>query len=332
MNDIPPLRSRLVLGPEQMSRGTPPADAPRGDSRLKRLLQTAAAVSLVGIACFGLLREQLAISSNHAVISAATIPLRTPIGGTLTLIALDAGQTAADGTLLARVENHRADGRRLADARAERDRAAEEAAVLAGQIAALDGMAAGLGQAGPGGGDGTPRRDDVALWRAEMARLLAGQQAALRRADRQVAEEAARHAEEREALLQANGTWQPWRILASHGQRVAPEETVAELVDCHAAFLLAAVAQHDVPRVNLGQPVRLLLDGEPEARSGTVQGWLPDGMAREGGRLAALPTRPRGGSQIVQIGIAPAAPGHPCPVGRTGRVLFDRPGLRLPAL
>jgi hypothetical protein len=47
-------------------------------------------------------------------------------------------------------------------------------------------------------------------------------------------------------------------------------------------------------------------------------------MAREGGRIAVLPTRPLGNSQLLRVAIAQPEAGTPCPIGRTGRLLLDR--------
>jgi len=81
--------------------------------------------------------------------------------------------------------------------------------------------------------------------------------------------------------------------------------------------------------VQRGQAVRVLLDGEEAPRYGIVEGLLPEGMLSEGGRLAVLPNRPQGGSQVAQVAIEQPATGTPCPIGRTGRVVFDTE-LRLP--
>ncbi len=99
---------------------------------------------------------------------------------------------------------------------------------------------------------------------------------------------------------------------------------LAELVDCRDIFVLAAIPQEDAPAIAPGQPARLRLAGESEERHGTVLGWLPDGMARDGGRIAVLPTRPLGNSTLLRIAIAQPEAGAPCPIGRTGRLLLDR--------
>ncbi|MGG5822649.1 HlyD family efflux transporter periplasmic adaptor subunit [Falsiroseomonas sp. HW251] len=382
------------------------------------------AAVLVGTAALGLARQQFTVATEHAVVSATTIPLRTPIGGEVARIALRAGEELPEGAAVL-VENPRADRRRLLDVLAERDRAADEAASLGAQIASLDDLSASLAQRaaayreetarmlsagveeglrqlaaaeararragqeatrtielarggyaaaslrerveadrdaalqeagafaargaalraqeealsrgfvlnGGFGGVGylDQRLDEIAMRRTDLARQLAAQQAALARASRRVAEETARHETERAATLQAPPGLRAWRVLAAPGQRVQAEETVAELLDCRAVFMLAVVAQRDVPMIQPGQPARVLLDGDPTERAGVVHGFLPDGMVTEGGRIAAVPTRPRGGGQVVQVDIATPPQGPACPVGRTGRVIFERP-VALPGL
>ena len=371
MNDIPPFRAQPGRDAEAFSRGdrpVPPSpgrpEAPAG--WLRRRARLLVALVLVAVACFGLARQQFSLTSEHAVISAAIIPLRTPIGGLVTELNLRAGRDVPRGLTAARIENDRIDRRRLLDATAERDRAADAIRALDAEIETLDAIAAAMSRraedrrqeerrilaaatkdlrrriedaAAPAPrslvlhtGVGATlyleqRLDDIALRRAELRRQLATRQAAFTRAEARIAEETARLAQEGQSALQAGDGWLAWRITATRGQRVSAEETLAELVDCRAVFLLATVGQRDVPHVQRGQAVRVLLDGEEAPRHGIVEGLLPEGMLSEGGRLAVLPTRPQGGSQVAQVAIEQPATGTPCPIGRTGRVVFD---LRLP--
>jgi multidrug resistance efflux pump len=178
-------------------------------------------------------------------------------------------------------------------ARIADDRAAAEAAGTAAELAALAAL------------DGTlaaPRRDEVALRRA----ALLGRQAAAAPA---------------EAVLASGGAWQAWRLHATAGQVVARGDPIADFVACDSAELLATLTQREATQVAPGQAVSVLLQGELAYRPGTVLGWLPDGMAREGGQLAALPGRPREPSRVLRIALAGAA--EDCAVGRHGRVVFD---------
>jgi pyruvate/2-oxoglutarate dehydrogenase complex dihydrolipoamide acyltransferase (E2) component len=173
------------------------------------------------------------------------------------------------------------------------DRAAAEAAGIAAELAALDAL------------DGTlaaPRRDEAALRRA----ALLGRQAA---------------APPREAMLAAGGAWQAWRAHATAGQVVARGDPLADFIACDAAELLATLTQREATQAAPGQAVSVLLQGDLAYRPGTVIGWLPDGMAQEGGPLASLPARPREPSRVLRIALDGAA--QDCAVGRHGRVVFD---------
>ncbi len=217
----------------------------------------------------------------------------------------------------------------LERAEAERDAAQHEAASLAARNESLRRQQQAIGQgvfvSGGYGGIGYPeqRLDEIALRRAELVRQQAAQEAGLVRARMRVAEESAHHEAEREVVLHASGDVWGWRVLARRGQRVLPDEIIVEMVNCREVFLLAAVPQTDVPRIGIGTRVRLRLDGESEERPGKVTGWITDGTLRADGHLAVLPTRPRGASQVARVAIAQPR-GQECPVGRTGRVLFDR--------
>lgn len=428
MNDIPsPAASRLA--PSRISlpgavEGAAPPPPPRR-SWLGQRWRLLAALLLLALAAVALLRQHIAVSTEHAVISAYAIPMRTPIGGELTQMAAQPGALLPVGAVLGHVANHLADRRFVLDAEAERARAASEAAALASQIAALDALAAGLGAraeehrqaasrmlaagleeglrlqaaaearlrrldqdaaraldlarggvaspalreraeaerdaareeaaalaargealraqdraalsglylTGGFGGVGylEQRLDEIALRRAELGRQLAVQEAAADRAAQRLAAEIARLHAVREALLVSPGDWHVWQVLAKSGQRVLAEDVVAELLDCRDAFILAALPQAEAPWVAPGQQARLRLAGESTELLGTVTGWVPEGMAREGGRLAVLPTRPRGNSQLLQIALDAPPRGAACPVGRTGRVVMERSS-RLPDL
>jgi hypothetical protein len=178
-------------------------------------------------------------------------------------------------------------------ARIADDRAAAEAAGIAAELAALDALGGALAE---------PRRDDAALRRA----ALLGRKAA---------------APPAEAVMAAGGAWQAWHVHATAGQVVARGDPLADFVACDAAELLVTLGQREATQVTPGQAVSVLLQGDIAYRPGTVLGWLPDGMAREGGHLAALPARPREPSRVLRIALDGAP--QDCAVGRHGRVVFD---------
>jgi hypothetical protein len=178
-------------------------------------------------------------------------------------------------------------------ARVADDRAAAEAAGIAAELAALDALEGLLAD---------PRREEAALRRA----ALLGRKAA---------------APPAEAVLAAGGAWQAWRVHATAGQVVARGDPLADFVACDSAELLATLTQREATRVAPGQAVSVLMQGELAYRAGTVLGWLPEGMARDGGQMAALPARPRDPSRVLRIALDGAA--QDCAVGRQGRVVFD---------
>jgi len=384
------------------------------------------AVALVGTAGAALLQQQMILATEHAVISAYTMPVRTPIGGEITDLAARAGEEIIPGLAFARVENPRADRGRLLDLTAERDRARDEVGALIGQISALEGLAADIRargqdhrefsalhlaaqareamewraaalaraqragqeaaraselaraghgsqaareraeaelesarreaaahgariaalerQAGAaasgvftelghvGASYAEQRLDDIALRRGELAREASRQQSALERAERRLTEERALYETQRVALLNPMEGLTVWRLKVQPGQRVGPEDVLAEVLDCRSIFILAAVPQTALPSLAPGSAARFRLAGEREARPGIVLGRHGEASGRDGTNLAAQPSRPHGLSALVQIALEPFQPGTLCPVGRTGRVHFDSIGFAMPRL
>lgn len=427
MPDISPPSTPRAEAFEAMSRAAghasftlPPPPPARRAGFWARRWRLMLALALLGTAGVALLQQQLTFSTEHAVISGVTLPLRTPIAGEVATINARAGEVMVAGLAFARIENARADRGRLVDWRTERDRARDEAAALAGQMAALERLAAEIRARGQdhrdfsaehldaqlreiaelreaalaraqrtaqdaaravelaraghgtqagreraeaereaarretaalttrmallerqavaagqgiftelghiGAGYAEQRLDEIALRRAELARLESFQQAALRRAEQRLQEEEAQYAWEREATLVPPASQTVWRLRAQPGQRVAPGEVLAELVDCRNIFLLAAVPQSALPSLPRGTSARLRLAGEQREWPGMVVGRLGEGVVREADNLAALPSRPVAPSALVKIALEPLPEGTPCPVGRVGRVLFERRG------
>lgn len=416
------LSNPALLRPPAMApmsqHASPPAPPQPKPPRTIRPLRLLLGLVVVAAAALALARQYLALVTDHAVIAAVSIPLRTPIGGEVTAIALQPGEQVVPGAPIARIENTLADRRLLREARLEQAQALQEAAALAEQVAAFDRLAASLAEraeayrqesaryvaagaaeaermqaaaeararragldavramelarggfapvaqrdraeaerdsaiyeaaafgargdafraqggaldrglfvaSGFGGSSYAEQRlDEIALRRAELVRLRAAQLGVAERAARRAEEESARHEAERLAQLTAQAPWHAWRVLVKPGQRVTPEEILAEMVDCGSISVLAAVPQTMVPDIAAGQRAWLRLDGESADRAGTVRGWLPEGMTQEGGRLAVVPTRPRGRSQVAEIALDAPPDGAACPVGRSGRVLFER--------
>jgi multidrug resistance efflux pump len=215
-------------------------------------------------------------------------------------------------------------------ARVEQDIAAREAEAQERRIAALRAQAAGLRQgvlvdAGHSGAAYAAQRlDEVALRLVEIGRSIAATRAESGALAVQLAEEERRSDRLRRAELPAPASGTLWRVLAQPGERLAPGDPVAEVVDCSAAFLLAALPQNQVARVRLGGAARVRLGGETLERRGAVQAILGEALAGQDHNLAALPSRPVGAVALVRIALEPATAGggEACAVGRTARLLL----------
>jgi len=137
---------------EQMSRASgtasfglpPPRALPQRTGFLARRWRLLLALSLLGVAGFSLLREQLTIATEYAVITARTLPIRAPISGEVTYLAGEPGTELPALLAFARIENRRLDRGRLLDAIQGRDRAADELDTVIGHLAALEDLAADL--------------------------------------------------------------------------------------------------------------------------------------------------------------------------------------------
>ena len=421
-------------GAQALARAMPGSEAgfsARLPGKLRRVIQRdagqgggsrpwkiATALGLLGAGIYAMLDDQFTLSTEHAVVSAYTVGLRSPIAGQVGGLRHAPGEAIAAGALLAVVEDPRADQQRLVDLRALHDRARAELAAALGAQALYRDLAADLSQR-------AGLHQEMALTRyasqqAEAERLLAGTEARLlrdrqnlvrkqqlvasrfgtqadldgARADHDVSLRAVEaqqqhlltlqtqqdgvrrgvfieaghvgfnYAQQRldevsmriadldrgivsltadfQAAVSRLGAEQRrtdqqslaelsspsgglvWRVLAQEGERVAVGETVVEVMDCDAAFVLAAIPQHRAAEVQLGGIARFRLAGESRERSGRVQAVLGEGSVRGERNLAALPTRPAPGAALVRVALAPAEPGAAagCPVGRTARLVL----------
>ena len=382
---------------ERGAGGSPMAAPPpeRGGGGLPRLGRVVVAVGLLGAGLWAVLDDHLSLSTDHAVVSAYTTKLRSPIAGTVSGLDVQPGSAVAAGARLAAVEDDRADQVRLDDlrgrhdraraeldagraaraelerlgaalelrgarhrevaaawyaaqsgeaerllaaaqarelrarrdlerkarlaaggfatasdldrARAEQEVAAREAEAQERRIAALRAQAAGLREgvfvdAGHSGAAYAAQRlDEVSLRLVEVGRSVASSDAEARALAAQLREEEWRSDRLRRAELPAPASGMLWRVLAQRGERLAPGDPVVEMVDCSAAFLLAALPQDQVARVRLGGAARVRLGGETLERRGTVQAILGEALAGQDANLAALPARPAGGAAALVL-------------------------------
>jgi hypothetical protein len=114
-----------------------------------------------------------------------------------------------------------------------------------------------------------------------------------------------------------------WKLGASNGERVGAGETIAQIVDCDSAFIIARVPQNRVPDIMVGDEAEFRLSGDETKRHGRVL--TVTGDATGGDRnLAAVPFEEKGPTAAVRIAMDPVA--GECPVGRTARVLLPSNG------
>lgn len=216
--------------------------------------------------------------------------------------------------------------------RAAYEVAAREADAGAAHAAALrtEVLAAARGiMSSPGMNDvaySAQRMDEVELRLTDTNRAAALAAAALEEARRVLAAEERRVALLQETELAAPHPGMVWKIGASEGERLAPGEAVAQLVDCGAAFLLAAVPQSAVSRVEIGSTAEFRLSGESLRRTGQVLS-IAGETGPGGERLVALPPERPGGSVLVRIAAPPSDnTSGGCLIGRTARVLLPVSG------
>jgi multidrug resistance efflux pump len=167
------------------------------------------------------------------------------------------------------------------------------------------------------------RADEVGLRIAELDRAMATATAEAAEADSRLAVEARRIALLRSADMTAPSGAMIWKIGSTHGERVGIGDTTAELVDCGAAFLVAAIPQSASADVATGGEARFRLAGETQERTGTILSVIGDASLLGDRNLAAVPFDPHRPTAMVRIAVPPSRNvASECLVGRTARVLL----------
>ncbi len=328
-----PIGGELLAGPQALRIHNPLADNHRlidarlEFSRLSAEIQTVQA-RLGDLAALGAQMRQRA--DFHSQAAAAHLALQAR-EATLTRAAADARavratRDAVRSTELARAgvaaasQMDRSEAER-AVARAEGDAAAARIVLLNHQSeAAARGIFTENGHIGTGYAE--QRLDEITMRRMDLQRQEDQLRGALSVAESRVQQEEARHALLSTAAVTVPEGLQIWRTRALPGSRVAADETIAEVVDCRAPFLLAAIPQSQLSGLAVGSAVRLRLAGQRGEWQGRLSAFLPDSTAPDS--MAALPTRPREPSILAQVALDAAPAGTPCPVGLTGRAVFER--------
>ncbi len=205
------------------------------------------------------------------------------------------------------------------------------AAIRAQAAAAVRGMV--LGDAASDVTYSAQRADEIAIRISEVERSIASSRAAEAEAAARMQEEERRHALMSVARLTAPSDGMVWKLRATSGERLAGGDAAAEIVDCRAAFVLAAIPQERVPDITVGGKARVRVSGEDADRDGTVLSVSGDERLAGDRNLAAAPMSNRPGMATVRVTLAPGGNrAGECPVGRTARILLPVQGTSLRSL
>ena len=118
-----------------------------------------------------------------------------------------------------------------------------------------------------------------------------------------------------------------WKLGVSNGERVSTGDTLAQVIDCGASFIVAVIPQRDFSLVELGSLTRFRLSGETTDREGRVLSVTGDSNISGDRNLAAAPVADRSTTAVVRIEVPPSGNnGAECLVGRTARVLLPTVG------
>ncbi len=182
----------------------------------------------------------------------------------------------------------------------------------------------------PGGIDvsySAQRADQVAIEIAHLTRIIADLGAEARAIEARLDNEERLAALARSADLKAPIDGMIWRLGASDAERLGTGDMAAELVDCNAPTLLAAVPQDRFSDIKIGGLARYRLSGELNDRTGAVLSVVGQGDLSHSEHYAALPVAETGSTIIAQLGVKPpAGRNEPCLIGRTARVLLPTTG------
>jgi multidrug resistance efflux pump len=382
-----------------------------------KLAKLGGATFVLAIGAYAVARDQFAIASDYAVVSAYSIPLRAPIDGIVSEHGLHVGDPVEAGDVLAEVANDLVDDRRLVDLTNHLARARAELENLKGERDSLAQMREGLERRAQAFSDASllelrgtlsdtenslaaakDQRDfaDRTLGRrahlaqtgvasaadldkaqadlSSAAHQAASQQGRLesvrarlaalengivldsgandvaysrQRADdldirltelnartattlADIDETSARLDAERRrfAKISATKILAPttgtiWKVEASQGERVGAGQSVAQIVDCRTAFVIAQVPQNRMPEIEIGGEAQFRLSGEELVRTGRVSSMTSDATGGDK-NLAAAPFEVNGQSATVRVEFE--SNDFQCFVGRTAHVLLPSAG------
>ena len=173
----------------------------------------------------------------------------------------------------------------------------------------------------------TQRIDEIDLRLADIDRAGAGLAAGKALVQVRLAAEERRFAALSEAELKLSARGTVWKLGVSNGERVSMGDTLAQVIDCEASFIVAAISQRDFSSVELGRLAHFRLSGETTDREGRVLSVTGDSSVSGDRNLAATPVADRTTTAVVRIEVLPTGnKGAECLVGRTARVLLPTTG------
>jgi multidrug resistance efflux pump len=167
------------------------------------------------------------------------------------------------------------------------------------------------------------RADEVALRLKDLEQQRALTLADIDETTARLETEEARVVKLRAAPMIAPNSGIIWKLNASSGERIGAGDTVAQIVDCDAAFIIAEVPQNRVPDIEVGSEAEFRLSGDSLKRYGRVLSVTGDATGGDH-NLAAIPFDQKGLTATVRIEMGPGA--GECFVGRTARVLLPSSG------
>jgi multidrug resistance efflux pump len=217
----------------------------------------------------------------------------------------------------------------LEKARADFNIATHEAAAQTGRLlslrAQLDAMQKGV-VSEPGSNDvaySRQRADEISIRLSDLEQAQASANADVAETNARLQSEQARIDKLSFAPMVAPNAGIVWKVAASIGERVRAGDTIAQVVDCAASFIIATVPQNRVPEIQIGGEAEFRLSGDDVRQHGTVRSVMGD--ATNGDRnLAAVPFEQKDATATVRIDIPPGE--GECLVGRTVRLLLPSSG------
>lgn len=212
------------------------------------------------------------------------------------------------------------------------DSAQQEVAAQQGRLASLraeTGAAADGVLSDPGGIDvsySAQRADQVAIDISNLTRIISDYAA-----DVDVTRVSLQAEAERVRMLGVADFNSPvegmiWKLEAANGERLSTGETAAEIVDCSAAVLLAAIPQDRVSYIEIGGQAQYRLSGESIERQGIILSVAGQGNLANNSHYASVPFEESAAAFVrVTMSGSENVEGK-CLIGRTARVLLQASG------